>query len=112
MKSGVVAVLAGRVPRLRIRDVEDVVVDADAARPAELPPFGDERAARREDLDAVVGAITHEDPSFGIERERVRVVELPRPAAGRAELLDERAVLREVHDASVRCRVDVAVSDP
>ena len=46
MKAGVVAVLPRRIPRLGIGDIQHIVVNAHAARTAELPPLGDELPAR------------------------------------------------------------------
>src|SRR6185295_13021441 len=112
--------LVTRGRRLGIGRVEHVVlVDVDAARPAELPPLLEELAVLIEDLNAAVAAIADEQTSARIERERVRHVELPRARAGRAELLDELAVLVELEhaaaaavslsdeDVAVRCECDV-----
>src|SRR5262249_45585090 len=49
--------------RLGIGGVENVVaVDVEAARPAELPPFGEKFSILVEDLDAVVRAVGDEQP--------------------------------------------------
>ena len=65
--------------RLGVGDVEHVVlVDEDAARPAELRPLVDELAVLVEDLDAVVAAVADEQAALRVERERVRLVELAR----------------------------------
>src|SRR5438132_11433764 len=111
MKAGVVAVLPWDVPRLRIGDVQDIVVDSHPARPAELPPLGDELPARRENLNPVVGAIADEDPSLRVERDGMRVIELERTGALGAPGLDELAVLREMNNSSVGFDVDMAVGD-
>src|SRR5712691_5757772 len=51
--------------RFRVRGVEVVVlVDVDAARPAELLPLIEEREVLIEDLDAIVVAIADEQPSL------------------------------------------------
>ena len=55
-----------------------VLVDEDAARPAELRPLVDELAVLIEDLDPVVVAIADEQPAARIDRERVRLIELAR----------------------------------
>ena len=60
----------------RVGDVDHVVlVDEDAARPAELLPLVDELAVLIEDLDAVVVAIADEEPALRVDRERVRLIE-------------------------------------
>src|SRR6478735_1015721 len=69
MEPGVVAVLPRRCARLRIGDIQDVVVNADTARTPELPPFGDELATRGQDLDAVVGAVADKDAPGRVEGE-------------------------------------------
>src|SRR5581483_6427968 len=54
LPSGVVAVLAFDVARLRVGDIQRVVpVDEEPARTAELLPLGDEAAVLIEDLDPV-----------------------------------------------------------
>ena len=58
-----------------------VLVDVDAARPAELRPLLDELAVLIEDLDAVVAAVADEQAAPRIHRERVRLIELARPGA-------------------------------
>ena len=69
----------GLVGRCRVGDVDDVVlVDEDAARPAELLPLGEELAVLVEDLDAAVDAVGDEQPAGGIDRQPVRRVELAR----------------------------------
>ena len=67
--------------------------DGDAARPAELPPLGDELAVLIEDLDAVVLAIADEQPAARVHRDGVRLADLAGARSLRAPLLDERAVL-------------------
>ncbi len=59
-----------------------VLVDVDAARPAELRPLFDERAVLIEDLDPVVVAVADEQPALRIQRERVRLIELARAGSG------------------------------
>src|SRR4029453_56137 len=101
MEAGIVAVLSRNIPRLRVGDVERVVQDAHTARAAELAPLGDERAARRQDLDPVVGAIADENAPLRIQRQRMWIVELSGAGTRRAERLNEGAVLREMNDAAI-----------
>ena len=97
--------------RLRVGGVEHVVpVDEDSARPAELLPLVQELAVLIEDLNAVVAAVGDEQAAGGVHRERVRRVELARPRTLPAPGLDERAVLRKLHDAGVGVAA-VAVGD-
>src|SRR5262245_36983431 len=57
-------VRAGVGAGFRVGDVDRVVArDRDAARPPELPPFVEERAALIEDLNAVVLAVADEEPA-------------------------------------------------
>src|SRR5262245_37762772 len=89
--------------RLRIGGVENVVaVDVEAARPAELPPFGEKFSILVEDLDAVVGAVGDEQPPARIHGESMRHVEFALSLARFAPGLDEFTVLGELHDARVR----------
>ena len=96
--------------RLGVGDVDVVaLVDEDPARPAELRPLLDEVAVLIEDLNAVVVAVADEQPPFGIERERVRLIEFARAGAGLAPALDQLAVLRELQD--LRLALTVALRD-
>src|SRR6185295_17243962 len=65
-----------------------------------------------EDLDAVVAAVADKQPPARVHRQRMRTlrVEITRSGALLPPRLDERAVLRELHDARVR-RAAVAVAD-
>ena len=76
-------------------------MNAHAARPAELPPFGDELAARRQYLQAVVGTVADEDASGRVDRQRMGIVELPGTGAGHPECLDELPILRQMDDPAV-----------
>ncbi len=88
--------------RLVVGDVQDIVaVDEKAARAAELLPFFEEVAVLVEDLDAAVGAVADEQPSFGIHGEGVGLVEFAGGGAFLPPGLDERPVLREFHDARI-----------
>src|SRR5262249_21396936 len=59
-------------PRLGIGDIDDVVlVDEDAARPAELVPLVDEVPLLVENLDAVVAAVAEEEAPARIHRQRM-----------------------------------------
>src|SRR5262249_47979885 len=63
--------------RLGVRYIDIVVlVDVNAARPAELVPRVQQRPVLVEDLDAIVAAIADEETAFGIHRQRVRLVQL------------------------------------
>src|ERR1700674_3141664 len=88
--------------RLIVRHVDIVVlVDGDVARPAELLPFGDEFSVRIEDLDAAVAAVGDENPSLGIYRDAVQLVELALRLAVLAPGGDLLAGLIELDDAIV-----------
>ena len=87
------------------------MIDKHPARPSELLPFRDEVAVLVEDLDAVVGAIAHEKPPLGIERQRMRAVELALARALVAPFLDEFTGLRKLHDAIVIAVAGVTVRD-
>src|SRR6266849_2898207 len=101
----------GLVVRLRVGDVENVVlVDPDAARPAELLPLGEELAVLVEDLEAAVGAVGDEQTAGGIEREPMRHIEFAGCGAFLAPRLDELAVSGELDDAGIGL-VAVAVGD-
>src|SRR6266436_1951161 len=92
----------GLVGRLRVGDVDSVVlVDPDAARPAELLPLGKELAILVEDLEAAIGAVGDEQAPGRIESEPVRHVEFARSLAFLAPRLDELAVAGEFDDAGV-----------
>src|SRR5579871_161605 len=87
---------------LRVGHVDDVVlVDVDAARPAELRPLVDEVSVLIEDLDTVVAAVAKEQPAARIHRQRVRAVHLAGGAALLAPGLDELAGLVKLDDAGV-----------
>src|SRR3989304_6083348 len=60
--------------------------DVDPARPAELTPLLEEPPVAVENLDPVVAPIGDEQPSLRVEREAVRLIELPRTGALPAEL--------------------------
>src|SRR6266849_285526 len=76
--------------RLGIGHVEDVVaVDVEAARPAELPPFGEEFSILVEYLDAVVRAVADEQPPGRIHGETMRDIEFALSLARLAPSLDE-----------------------
>src|SRR5262249_3584995 len=97
--------------RLGIGRVENVVaVDVEAARPAELPPFGEKFSILVEDLDAVVRAVSHKQPPARIHGESMGHVEFTLSLARFAPGLDEFSVLRELHDARVRL-LSVSVGD-
>src|SRR5882757_8547506 len=88
--------------RFGIGDIDGVVlVDEDAARPAELRPLVDEVAVLVEDLDAVVAAVAEKQPSLRIHRERMRTVHLAGACALLAPGLDEGAVFGKLHDPRV-----------
>src|SRR6516162_1817920 len=85
-----------------IGHVDDVVlVDEDAARPAELIPHIEQGAVLVPDLDAVVLPVALEQAAARIHRQRVRGIDV---AGGRALLapgLDEFAVAVELDDARI-----------
>ena len=108
--AGDVAILRQPVVGNRVRD-EQILMrarrDADRPRVADVVVDRLDVQVVVEDLDARVAAIADVDVSLRIHRHRVRQVELPGLVAARARLLDEPAVLVELHDA----RVAVAVGD-
>src|SRR5580765_3134461 len=60
---------------LRIGDVNAVLlVDVDAARPAELIPRVEQLAVLIENFDSVVASIADEQPTLRVHRQRVRLV--------------------------------------
>src|SRR5258706_2336437 len=85
--------------RLGVGDVDAAVAQRDAARAAELLPFGDEVALRIEDLDAMVAAVGDDEPATRVQGDVVRRLELDRAGAKPAEGADELALLREARDA-------------
>ena len=81
--------------RLGVGHVDAVVgADRDAARSAELIPDVEQRSLLVEDRDAIVAPVTHENAALGVERDRVRHVELAGPRAGATPGRHERAVGR------------------
>jgi len=72
-----------------------------AAGPAELRPDRQQFAVLVEYLDAIVAPIADEQPAPGIHRQRVRSLELARPAAMHAPLPDEFAVVVELDDTGI-----------
>src|SRR5260370_6944902 len=88
--------------RFRVGHVNDVVlVDGNSARPAELLPLRDVVSFLVEDLDPIVIAIPDEQPSFRIEGQAMRYVELPWAGSLLSPHLDEFSILRELNDAVV-----------
>src|SRR3977135_1156978 len=88
--------------RLGIGHVNDVVlVDRNSARPAELLPLRDIVSFLVEDLDPIVIAIPDEQPSFRIEGQAMRYVDLPRPGSLLSPHLDNFPILRELPNAFV-----------
>src|SRR5262249_32619685 len=98
-------------PQLLFRNVNRVVVaDEDTARASELLPGIDVIAILIEDLDAIVSSVADEDSAPRVHGDAMRVLQ---STGGGSELpprLDERPVLRELHD-SRRLHRDVAVGD-
>ncbi len=102
---------AARVRRLGVGGVQDVVlIDVQPARTTELRPRGDVLAILREDLQAAVAAVAHEEPALRVHRQRVRIAELAVLPAGAAPLHQVAAVAVELHDAVVAAGA-VAVDD-
>src|SRR5581483_7124066 len=101
LPSRVEAVLAFDVARFRIGGVERVVlVDEEAARPAELLPFRDPHAVLIEDLNAVVAPGGDEQTALRIHREAVRMIELAASRSSSSPGLDQHAVFRQLDDAT------------
>src|SRR4029453_18872582 len=97
----------------RVGTVNDVVLDVDAAQPAELIPRGQRlERLRIEDLDAVVRAIGDKQAALRIEREAVRLIEFSVEArALLAELLDELPGLVEQDQPRVRAAMSFSDED-
>src|SRR5580765_7841325 len=89
-------VIARHRARFRVGDIQDVVLDEDAAWAAELAELFDELALLIEDLNPVVVAIADEQASLRVERERVRLIDLAGAGAQLAPLLEELAGLVEL----------------
>src|SRR5665213_1255838 len=71
-----------RRARFGIGGIEDVIlVDIDAAGPAELAPDIDQHAVLAENLDAVVVAVGDIKPALAVHRQRVRDFETPQADA-------------------------------
>src|SRR4029077_5124727 len=62
------------------------------AHAAELPPFSEILPLLRQDLNSVVVAVGDDQPSLGVELDRVRCSELPRPGSGLTDDAQELAV--------------------
>src|SRR5262245_12724404 len=108
--------LAAVIARLMVGRIDVVVaVDVEPAWAPELLPLLKELAVLIEDLDAVVDAVSHEQPASRIHGELMRRAELARTAAALAPGLDEGAVLGELENAVIGARAvslrheDVAV---
>src|SRR5258708_26943531 len=77
LAAGIVGVLAGRILGFGIRNVEHVVlVDEDAARPAELLPRAEKFSVLIEERDAAIAAVGDEKPAGAIERQHMRAFQL------------------------------------
>src|SRR5687767_8855433 len=86
--------------RFRVDRVQRVVCrDEQIADAAELIVRADVVAVLVEDLDSMVAAVRDEQTTAGVECHCVRCAELAAARAKSAPLLDELAVLRELHDA-------------
>src|SRR5262245_47044046 len=96
---------------LRVGDVQDVALDEDAARAAELLVLGDVLAVLIEHLHAIVVAIADEQSALAVERQRVRLIELSRAGTELAPLLDELAGLVELQDPVVAGAVTLGHED-
>src|SRR5262245_13758758 len=89
-------------PRLGVSHIDNVVlVDEDPAGPPKLLPLCDESSILIENLDTVIGAITHEDPSLGVHGDSVRGIKLARSAPFLAPRLDELSSLGKLYDAGI-----------
>src|SRR5580704_1283596 len=85
-----------------VGDVDHVVlVDKNSAGSAELAHLPKELSFLIENLDAIVVTITYKKPAFGIERQRVGLVEFTGARSQFAPLLDELSVLGEFQNAIV-----------
>src|SRR5260221_13702453 len=76
----------------RIRDIEHVALDEEAAGPAKLPPFSQELALLVKNLDAAVGTVGDIEPPLLVHRKPVRRVEFPGAGAQLAPAVQEIAL--------------------
>src|SRR5437867_10650233 len=90
-----VGLMVGQVERV-------VLVDEQPARPAELLPLFKKFPVLVEDLDAIVSAVTHKQPAARVHGQGVRCVELARRGSLLSPGFDELAILRKLHNTSVR----------
>src|SRR5262249_15632546 len=103
------AALPARIPPIVRHTVGDVdvalAVDGNCARLAELRPPRQEISLFVEDLHTLIPTIRDVKPPLGVDFDAVRIVELQRQAAFRADTtaprLDELAVLRKSHQPIV-----------
>ena len=96
-------VRAGIGSGLGIRDVDRVVGgDVNATRPAELAPLIEVGTVLIENLNPIVLAVTDEQTTARVHRDRVRLADLAAPRALSSPLFEVGAVLRELDDAIVR----------
>src|SRR4030095_2067822 len=113
--------------RFRVCRINCVVpVYRQPAHAAELPPFSEILPLLRQDLNPVVVAVGDDQPSLGVELDRVRCSELPWPRTGltddpqkfaaavehryttdKIRVPDVRMALRHVNIAVARVRDDV-----
>ena len=92
--------------RFRVRRINCVVpVYRQPAHAAELPPFSEILPLLCQDLNSVVVAVGDDQPSLGVELDRVRCSELPWPRSGLTDDPQEFAVPVEHRDTANKIRV-------
>src|SRR5207249_11068363 len=82
-----------------------VVVYRQPAHAAELPPFSEILPLLRQDLNSVVVTVGDDQPSLGVELDRVRCSELPRPRSDLTDDPQELAAAVEHRDTADKVRV-------
>src|SRR5262249_40356329 len=104
-------VSTGVGPRLRVRDVDRVVLrNENPAWSAKLTPLIEELTILIKNLDAVVLAITYKQTSPRIHRDRVRFADFAGSRTFLSPLLEELSIPVELNDTIV-LPIPVAVGD-
>src|SRR5213594_4130145 len=92
--------------RFRVRRINCVVVVyRQPAHAAELPPFSQILRLLRQNLNSVVVAVGDDQPSLGVELDRVRCAELPWSCSGLTDDPQELAAAVEHQDTVDKIRV-------
>src|SRR5262249_49928405 len=92
--------------RFRVCSINHVApVYRQPAHPAEFPPFTEIPPFLRQDLNSVVVAVGDDQPSLGVELNRVWCSELPWPGSGLTDEPQELAVSVEHRDTADKIRI-------